>query len=303
MRRQHSLHRMTRRNFFRFLSFLAGAAVLALLLSVVLCAVWVRTVHYTVALEGVTTPVHAVLLSDLHGREFGENNARLIQKIAKETPDVIFLVGDLLDGTAEAEDVTRLLALVSELSTLAPVYFSPGNHELKYMERDNTLLTQVAAAGATVVNDSYVDVTLAGQTLRIGGTMGHGFVFGRSWEAFVASEEYQFLTAFQQTELPKICLAHMPDTFIFNGAYTLWDVDLVLSGHTHGGLVRLPLVGGLYAPMQGCFPEYDRGLFQLGDKMQMLITSGLAGYGWIPRVNNPPEIVTLELVPKEIKAN
>lgn len=297
------MSKMTRRNFFRLLSLLAGAVVLALLLSVVLCAVWVRTVHYTVALEGVATPVHAVLLSDLHGREFGENNARLIQKIAKETPDVIFLVGDLLDGTAEQEDVTRLLELISSLTALAPVYFAPGNHELKYMERDNTLLTQVASAGAIVVNDSFVDVEIAGQPLRIGGTMGHAFPFGRTKEVYQASPEYQFLTAFQQTDTPTICLAHMPDTFIFNGAYILWDVDLVLSGHTHGGLVRLPLVGGLYAPMQGCFPEYDRGLFQLGDEMQMLITSGLAGYGWIPRVNNPPEIVTLELVPKEIKAN
>lgn len=294
---------MTLRRFLRIFALLLAAMSVLLLCSVVLCVFCIRNVRYTVALAGIESPVRMVVLSDLHGREFGENNSRLLANIAAEAPDAVFLVGDLLDGTAEQEDVTRLLTLIKELSALAPVYFSPGNHELKYMERDNTLLTQVAAAGATVVNDSYVDVTLAGQALRIGGTMGHGFAFGRSWETFTASAEYQFLTAFQQTELPKICLAHMPDTFIFNGAYTLWDVDLVLSGHTHGGLVRLPLVGGLYAPMQGFFPEYDRGLFQLGDKMQMLITSGLAGYGWIPRVNNPPEIVTLELVPEEMNAN
>lgn len=303
MRKQHPPSKMTLRRFLRIFALLLAVMSILLLCSAVLCAFYIRNVRYTVALAGIESPVRMVVLSDLHGREFGENNSRLLANIAAEAPDAIFLVGDLLDGTAEQEDVTRLLTLVSELSALAPVYFSPGNHELKYMERDNTLLTQVAAVGATVVNDSYVDVTLAGQALRIGGTMGHGFAFGRSWETFTASAEYQFLTAFQQTELPKICLAHMPDTFIFNGAYTLWDVDLVLSGHTHGGLVRLPLVGGLYAPMQGFFPEYDRGLFQLGDKMQMLITSGLAGYGWIPRVNNPPEIVTLELVPEEMNAN
>lgn len=295
MCRQHSLPEMTRRN---FLPLLAGTVALALLLSVVLCAVWIRTVHYTVALEGVTTPVHAVILSDLHGREFGESNARLIRKIAEETPDVIFLVGDLLDGTAEAEDVSRLLELISSLTALAPVYFAPGNHELKYMERDETLLTRVASAGAVVVNDSFVDTEIAGQPLRIGGTMGHAFPFGRTMEAYQASLEYQFLTAFQQTDTPTVCLAHMPDTFIFNGAYQAWRVDLVLSGHTHGGLVRLPLIGGLYAPMQGFFPPYDRGLFSLGEQMQLLLTSGLAGYGWIPRVNNPPEIVVADLIPK-----
>ena len=98
--------------------------------------------------------------------------------------------------------------------------------------------------------------------------------------------------------MPKICLAHMPDTFIFNGAYNLWNVDLVLSGHTHGGLIRLPFIGGLYAPMQGWFPEYDQGYFRLGEHMEMVITSGLAGHGMIPRINNPPEIVVIDLVPE-----
>lgn len=213
-------------------------------------------------------------------------------------PDAIFLVGDLIAADAQEADVVRFLTLVRTLTGIAPVYFAPGNHELEYMQTDAQFLSRVTEAGATVVNDSYVDVTLAGQALRIGGTMGHAFYFGRSQAEFEASPEYQFLAEFEQTEQPKLCLAHMPDTFIFNGACELWDVDLVLSGHTHGGLVRLPFVGGLYAPMQGWFPEYDCGLFRLGTHMQMLITSGLAGHGWIPRVNNLPELVVLELTPE-----
>ena len=94
------------------------------------------------------------------------------------------------------------------------------------MERDGTLLQQIAQAGAVVVNDSFVDVTAAGQPLRIGGTMGHGFYFGRTQAEFEASPEYRFLTAFEDTDAPKICLAHMLDTFIFNGASTFWDADL-----------------------------------------------------------------------------
>ena len=257
----------------------------------------VRAVSYTVSLSNLDSPVRLVLLSDLHGKSFGRDNSRLIAKIQEQAPDAICLAGDMLERNADAQDVKALLQLVERLCQIAPVYFAPGNHEQEYMETNDTLLMQVAEAGAVVVNDSYADAVIAGQPLRIGGTMGHAFYFGRTEEEFTASPEYRFLKEFEHTEAPKICLAHMPDTFIFNGAYNLWDVDLVLSGHTHGGLVRLPFVGGLYAPMQGWLPEYDRGWFRLGDHMQMVITSGLAGHDIIPRINNPPEIAVIELVP------
>ena len=258
----------------------------------------ISTASYSVALQNLGSSVRVILLSDLHGKSFGRENSRLIAKIQEQSPDAIFLDGDMIDRSADPTDVQELLRLIKRLHEIAPVYFAPGNHELEYMQTDASLLTQVAEAGAVVVNDSYVDVTIAGQPLRIGGTMGHAFYFGRSEEEFSSSPEYRFLKAFEDTNVPKICLAHMPDTFIFNGAYSMWNVDLVLSGHTHGGLIRLPFIGGLYAPMQGWFPEYDRGYFRLGEHMQMVITSGLAGHGMIPRINNPPEIVVIDLVPE-----
>lgn len=258
----------------------------------------INTTSYSVALQNLGSSVRVILLSDLHGKSFGRENSRLIAKIQEQSPDAIFLDGDMIDRSADSADVQELLRLIKRLHEIAPVYFAPGNHELEYMQTDTSLLTQVAEAGAIVVNDSYADVTLAGQPLRIGGTMGHAFYFGRSEEEFSSSPEYQFLKAFEDTDVPKICLAHMPDTFIFNGAYNLWNVDLILSGHTHGGLIRLPFIGGLYAPMQGWFPEYDQGYFRLGEHMQMVITSGLAGHGVIPRINNPPEIVVIDLVPE-----
>lgn len=277
---------------------IAAAICLAAVLAVLIGNTCISTASYTVALQNLASPVRIVLLSDLHGKSFGRENSRLIAKIQEQTPDAIFLDGDMIDRSADSADVQELLRLIKRLHEIAPVYFAPGNHELEYMQTDASLLTQVAEAGAVVVNDSYADVTLAGQPLRIGGTMGHAFYFGRSEEEFSSSPEYQFLKAFEDTDVPKICLAHMPDTFIFNGAYNLWNVDLILSGHTHGGLIRLPFIGGLYAPMQGWFPEYDQGYFRLGEHMQMVITSGLAGHGMIPRINNPPEIVVIDLVPE-----
>ena len=282
----------------KIICFCAGALVLALLISAAICSTVIHIRPYTIALDGLETPVRLAVISDLHGKAFGKDNARLLEKIEAQSPDAICLIGDMLDEKTNEADVQSLLALTERLLKIAPVFFSMGNHEQTYLKTDGTLLDRIAQTGAVVVNDSYADVTLAGQPLRIGGTMGHGFAFGRTEEAFASSPEYGFLKAFESTELPKICLAHMPDTFIFNGAYTLWDVDLVLSGHTHGGLVRLPFIGGLYAPMQGLFPKYDRGYFLLGEHMQMVITSGLAGHGLLPRVNNLPEIAVIDLVPQ-----
>ena len=273
----------------------------AIFLTVLLSNTRIHAVSYSIPLENLTFPARLILLSDLHDKSFGRENSRLIAKIQEQSPDAIFLDGDMIDRSADSADVQKLLRLIERLCEIAPVYFAPGNHELEYMQTDPALLTHIAEVGAVVVNDSYVDVTIDDQPLRIGGTMGHAFYFGRSEEEFSASPEYQFLKSFEDTDVPKICLAHMPDTFIFNGAYDLWDVDLVLSGHTHGGLIRLPFIGGLYAPMQGWFPEYDRGHYRLGEHMQMVVTSGLAGHGMIPRINNPPEIVVIDLVPETTK--
>lgn len=286
---------MKRRNRLRYL---LRIIILCELVSAAFCIITISLDSYSVPLKNLAYPVRIILLSDLHGKSFGRENSRLIAKIQEQSPDAIFLDGDMIDRSADSADVQELLRLIERLHEIAPVYFAPGNHELEHMQTDTSLLTQVAEAGAVVVNDSYVDVTIAGQPLRIGGTMGHAFYFGRSEEEFSSSPEYQFLKAFEDTDVPKICLAHMPDTFIFNGAYNLWNVDLILSGHTHGGLIRLPFIGGLYAPMQGWFPEYDQGYFRLGEHMQMVITSGLAGHGMIPRINNPPEIVVIDLVPE-----
>ena len=288
---------MTRKKHTRAILACIALLLLAGLLFNLILNTRVRAVSYTVSLSSLNSPVRLVLVSDLHSKSFGRDNTRLIAKIQEQAPDAICLAGDMLGRDADDQDVKQLLQLVEQLLKIAPVYFAPGNHEQEYMETDDTLLTQVAEAGAVVVNDSYADAVIAGQPLRIGGTMGHAFYFGRTEEEFAASPEYRFLKDFENTDVPKICLAHMPDTFIFNGAYNLWDVDLVLSGHTHGGLIRLPFVGGLYAPMQGWLPEYDRGWFRLGDHMQLVITSGLAGHDIIPRINNPPEIAVIDLVP------
>lgn len=281
-----------------FIKIVIAVLVVAIALTAVsatICFFAVTVTNYTVSLEGVEKSVRAVLITDLHSRNFGKSNSRLLEKIKAQEPDVIFADGDFISRGASEKDVERFLKLLLELKKIAPVYYAPGNHEQEY-EGAYELYEKIADIGIPVLNDSFLDVTVAGQTLRIGGTLGHAFKFGRTEEEFEASAEYVFLSEFQNTELPTVCLAHMPDTFIFNGAYNLWDVDLVLSGHTHGGLVRLPFIGGVIAPMQGLFPDYDKGYFKLGENIQMIICAGLAGYGVLPRINNLPEICVIDII-------
>lgn len=276
-------------------------SIVAIMLTITIAAtildnLCIKVAEYDIRLSDMTKDAKIVVISDLHGKEYGKDNKRLLAKISEQKPDAIFVVGDMFDDEVE-NSIPNATKLLDKLPDIAPVYYSYGNHELEHSEDiiasfENTITQK----GVVVLDDSFVDCEIGGQKIRIGGTMGHAFPFGRTWEEFKSSEEYVFLKEMEKTDSPTIVLAHMPDTFVFNGAHNYWsNIDLVVSGHTHGGIVRVPFVGGLFAPTQGFFPEYDYGYYRLGEKMQMVITSGLSGHKLIPRVFNMPEICVLNL--------
>lgn len=278
----------------KVIAVIIAVAVVATAVSVIICRVYIKVTPYKVKIDGVKTPVRAVLVTDVHARSFGKDNKRLLEKIKEQSPDVIFADGDFISRDATDEDVEKMLKLLCDFQKIAPVYFAPGNHEDNYPKKE-IFYEKIRELGIDVLNDTYIDTEIRGQTFRIGGTLGHAFYFGRTKDEFENSSEYKFLKEFENTENPKICLAHMPDTFIFGYEAELGGIDLVLSGHTHGGLIRLPFVGGVYAPMQSFFPEYDKGYFKLGEKMQMIICAGLASYDYLPRINNLPEICVIDI--------
>ena len=277
-----------------FCAFLLAAAV-----SAFVSAHYFKVTVRQIPIRGLESPVRAVLLTDLHGIEYGEGNARLLARIAEQEPDVIFMIGDMVPDSSDAEaDTAWVAGITRKLCKIAPVYFSLGNHEQAFI-RDNgdEILTAVADAGAVVLDEAFGDFEIAGNTLRIGGTMGHGYLYGRSAEAFRASPEYQVLDALETSPYPAILLAHLPDTVALSDGKARWHIDLVLSGHTHGGVIRVPGLGGLFAPMQGWWPRYDYGVFALNSEMTMVISSGFAGYGRVPRIFNMPEMCVLDLIP------
>lgn len=272
------------------------AAVLASAVSAVVCSRELKVTEYDVDIDGLTSPARVVVISDLHSREYGNDNSTLLALIAAQHPDAVFAVGDMINRSADEEDILQFLELLVKLQEIAPVYYSPGNHESDYMtDRDSGLLGRVSATGVTVLLDEYVETQLGGNTVRIGGTMGHYYRYEWSEEQKNDPPDYAMQEEIGSTDVPSIVLMHMPENMIADSARKNWNADLYISGHTHGGVVRLPLIGGLVAPTQGLFPKYDQGFFTVDGRLKLIITSGLAGYGPIPRIFNRPEICVINL--------
>lgn len=258
-----------------------------------LCAEQLSSRQYTVNSEKLTQPIRIVQLSDLHSHVFGKDNDVLTALVAEQNPDLIAMTGDMMDKQDDGAEVA--CGLIRQLREIAPVYYCYGNHEMEWMHRTGTDLTpQLTQAGAVVLDTAYMDITLRDQPLRIGGY--HGYYRYWGMQAATGGEE-AFAEAFEDTEDFKLLLCHIPTGWIDWGKIDAFPVDLVLTGHFHGGQIRLPLVGGIYAPYVGFFPEYTEGMY-VGEAATAILSTGLGSSPGIPRVNNPPQIVVVDLIPE-----
>lgn len=257
--------------------------------------------EYSYESSKISEPVKVVVLTDLHGNQFGEENAELLQIIEEQQADAVFMVGDFLNKYDKEHG--EVIELVDALTEIAPVYYALGNHEQQYMKHQGEqLLQDITDAGAELLELSYQDIELNGQKLRLGGMVDYAFALDghdSTNPETMKPEVYQYLCDYQNTDLLKIMLAHRPESFVLGEASETWDVDLVISGHVHGGQVVLPYVGGLYGSDQGFLPDYVHGLHKK-NKISILISSGLgSGFTGVPRFNNPPEVVVLTLTPEK----
>ena len=252
---------------------------------------------YQINSDKIAIPIKVLQLTDLHNSEFGENNQELIDRIASQSPDLILLTGDLLNS---GEFVTEIAAnLISSLCQIAPVYLSFGNHEIEYRDNFNRDIAQLyQSAGATVLNYEYKDIIINGQPLRIGGIYGYCLPDKYLETGEADPGECKFLWDFENTDRYKILLSHLPIAWMKNDGLEEWDIDCVFSGHLHVGQVILPGIGGVYAPDMGWFPGQLKGIFDSEDgKRHLVLSSGLGNTELVPRFNNIPEIVCVELMP------
>ena len=254
--------------------------------------------YYTIRDDRIKQSIRIVQLSDLHNSTFGEGNEKLINMVYKQNPDIILITGDLINDSEE--NLSIAINLISDLSSSEiPVYVSFGNHESNYEKRyDIDIASLYEKAGAKVLDFKYEDIEINGQKIRLGGI--YGYCLAEKYKSKATKEgEVDFLKDFQNTSIYTILMCHLPVTWIINNSLNEWDCDLVLCGHAHGGQIRIPFIGGLYAPDQGFFCGKEAGLYYSNDQKKiMVLTRGLGNTEKIPRINNIPEILVLDL--KEI---
>lgn len=252
----------------------------------------IKTTQYTLNVQ-TSASLTVAVVSDLHFSRFGKDNRRLVAAVKKTEPDVIFLAGDFFDFHHDKSNRKIIEITMNAFCEIAPTYMCPGNHDMRYnVLTGENCLDYARAAGVTVLDGSYVDTVINGQNVRIGGIFDYSVYaedYGQRW---YESQVYSYLKDFENTDSLRFLLMHRPNTFIYTDDD--WNIDAVFCGHDHGGIWRLPFIGGVYAPEQGFFPEYDKGEYSFG-KMKMFLCAGLEGYYWVPRVFNRAEILKISI--------
>ena len=223
-----------------------------------------------------------VQLSDLHAAEFGKDNARLVRAVAAAQPDLIVLTGDFI----EAEDqIPVTLALARQLVPLAPVYFVSGNHDWA-SHAISALFDGLADAGVTCLRNEFVTLQRgAGSIVLAGVDDPNGLADMLKPDEVAAAVQAEHPGAFT------VLLGHRN---YWVEEYPTLPVDVILCGHAHGGIVRLPGVGGLIGTDRTLFPDYTAGMFASG-QYQMIVSRGLGQIAQLPRLLNNPELVCLTL--------
>lgn len=229
-----------------------------------------------------------VQVSDLHNAEFGNNNEDLLSLIKEQKPDIIVITGDVVDSRRTNVQIAR--DFVNNAAQIAPVYYVTGNHESRVPvedEIDNVELNENVIS----LHNKAIFIEKGESVIQLIG------VDDPAYRAVKDDTKYmqEQLEKYCNNEYFKILLSHRPELF---ETYVENDMNVIFSGHAHGGQVRLPLIGGIIAPHQGFFPTYDAGLFYATNDATMVISRGL-GDSIIPlRINNPPELIVVTLEKK-----
>lgn len=266
--------------------------VLAILVVLTLIALDERLIlrTYTVVSPKLTAEVRVAVVTDFHSSDNADDVVAMVTSCA---PDAVLMVGDMFDDDIANRPTERTLSLMRQLSAQYPCYYVSGNHEAWTGEMD-ALYQQTEEAGVTVLRMSSGVLTVRGQRIALCGIPDpYEMVFSGAPDT-----EEQIRQALEDVDSADftVLLAHRPELL---AKYAQFPLDLVVSGHAHGGQVRIPgVLNGLYAPNQGWFPKLAGGAYTQ-DGTTLIVSRGLAVRTWLPRIFNRPEVVLVRCVPAE----
>ena len=229
-------------------------------------------------------------ISDLHNAEFGQENSRLLKILQREAPDIIVFTGDLVDSGHT--DIEIAVSFAKHAMEIAPCYYVTGNHEAWLKEQYSELEKKLEDCGVRVLRNQSEILTSGDDRTQLIGIDDPDFSESDSGMFdFTADIILSEIESAGDEEDYKILLSHRPEVF---DTYVEKNINLVLCGHAHGGQFRFPFLGGIVAPNQGLFPEYDGGLYRK-ESTTMVVSRGIGNSILPVRFNNRPEVVVIVL--------
>lgn len=268
----------------------------AILLALIIWTVWGNTAlelnTYTIKsakLPESFSGYRIVHVSDLHNAEMGDDNEKLLAMLREAEPDLIAITGDLIDS--RNTDVEIALRFAEKAVKIAPCYYVTGNHEARVSEYEE-LKADLMELGIVVLEGERIELEKNGEAIALLGVDDPSFQTDYLLGDAESEMKIKLQILTSEDDAYTVLLSHRPELF---DIYVESNVDLVLSGHAHGGQFRLPFIGGLVAPDQGFFPKYDAGLYTC-NSTNMIVSRGIGNSIMPFRFNNCPEVVLIELV-------
>ena len=255
------------------------------------------TVKYHFSSSLIKQSTRLIMISDLHNYQYGRENSHLLTAIKEAKPDMILIAGDAITADRH-EKFDKTMDLLKRLKEQYPIYYAYGNHEQKislyksYKDMGERFEKTLAETGIKPLRNTHVDIADRGLSVY-GLEIEHDY-YKRAAVRALPDSYIEKLLGRPKEDSYSILLAHNPEYF---PEYAGWGADLVLSGHTHGGIIRVPFLGGFVSPSLQFFPKYDGGLFEEG-KTSMVLGRGLGAHTPKLRLFNPAEMVVVELEPE-----
>ncbi len=271
------------------------SALAVLFTALILWLLWGNTAvelnRYTVTYDKIPEEFYGFRIaqvSDLHNAEIGENNEKLLSLLVDAEPDIIAITGDLIDS--RNTDIESAVSFAEKAVKIAPCYYVTGNHEARVAE-GRELKIRLEDIGVIVLDNKKIELKRENSSIILVGLADPSYEAYRLYIDEKSVAEMHLQELLDEKNGYTVLLSHRPELFEL---YSENGADLILSGHAHGGQIRLPLLGGIFAPNQGFFPEYDGGFYTDGTA-DMIVSRGIGNSAFPLRVNNRPELILAEL--------